>query len=1012
MWFGCRVFRAIAAVAIVAMVNLTVHPLVVAMNMPKPAPTWQTTRASPDRQLMYLIDDVRATLMSPTDSVMRKEFNPKAALEKFDVLTEKIRASMQAEREAAAATNTSDAAALAKLDNLKQQFDARSQIFRSKLQDMVPQGLLFKSAKSDGTDLAKWLDEVSPLKAPEDFSEMPFQLAKADPKNVPRDFEGESRGSNLLLANVPSLPLTGEGQGERTPKNAPLPFVGEGLGERGLELFAKNASFTDSQYLGSKAEAEITADIRARATALGNNALNIYNWVRNNIEWQPTWGGQQTADMTLDVKRGNAMDIATLTIALLRAANIPARYVHGTVDIPPDQLMNMAGDFENIDAAMDFVADSGTPVTEIYSGNNLKNVRIEHVWVEAALPYFPSQGTRPVNANNPNNPIDTWVSIDPSYKQYDYLIGLDANAIIDIDGEQLANNFIGSGAVNEQEGWVQGLNGDIIVAVQEQAQQKLEAHINGMQDPTVGDVIGGRTIRQHTHTFFPSNLPYYRVTRGNAYSELPDSLRVRVFLGLDWDRFSFGYKQSKTMPLYQLNQRSITISFKPATAADENALKALIPENLTDLSQLPSFLPSSIRVIPEIKRDNEVLLTSNALALGEEIDTGYRFITPTQTYLDKRDSIIAGSYLALGIVGSNPSVKTIDNLKANLEQTKQILEAGTSAQKEALTRERLFGDKYVAGIQMYYSQYVTQGAVMGLKFRTMYQAIPMAGTFGYEPSVRTLFGLNRGIEAQGVYMNVRTSQAIKDCLGDNEKAKQLMLLAGMQASALEHSVPEQLYTDPNSAAKPEGFSTVKAIGLAMAQGQKIYTINQQNQATALSALRLDSLAMSEIRDALAAGKEVMTHTDQLTIPGFRGSGFAITDPVTGGGAYKISGGKNGGFLDDLKGLWEELINYVNAELLSNILDKFKKGLGNVFGMLVTAKDAWDALKDCKCEWYKQLVIFDSILISLLVAFGVAAVCVGGSFLCAFALGIAVSFLLDRFFKALWEYAAESSLCKS
>jgi transglutaminase-like putative cysteine protease len=68
--------------------------------------------------------------------------------------------------------------------------------------------------------------------------------------------------------------------------------------------------------------------------------------VRNNVEWQPTWGGQQTADMTLDTKRCNAMDIGTLTIALLRAANVPARYVYGTVDILAEQFKNMAGSFE------------------------------------------------------------------------------------------------------------------------------------------------------------------------------------------------------------------------------------------------------------------------------------------------------------------------------------------------------------------------------------------------------------------------------------------------------------------------------------------------------------------------------------------------------------------------------------------------------------------------------------------------------------------------------------------
>jgi len=274
---------------------------------------------------------------------------------------------------------------------------------------------------------------------------------------------------------------------------------------------------------------------------------------------------------------------------------------------------------------------------------------------------------------------------------------------------------------------------------------------------------------------------------------------------------------------------------------------------------------------------------------------GYSFQTPTQNYLNRRDSIIAGSYLALGIVGSNPSKKTFEKLEANLKQTKQILESGNEAQIVALSREKLFGDMFVVGVQGYYTQHMAQSKVMSLKFRTMHQPIPMAGTFGYEPYQRTLLGLNRGIEKHGVYMNVRTAQAITDRFGDNSKAKQLMLQIGMLGSALEHQVPEQMFSDPDGTIKAEGVSTAKALGIAIRQGQRVYVINQQNQATTLQALRLDSLAMSEIRSALAAGKEITAHTDQLTVSGFRGSGYAITDPVTGEGVYKISGGKNGGF---------------------------------------------------------------------------------------------------------------------
>jgi transglutaminase-like putative cysteine protease len=66
----------------------------------------------------------------------------------------------------------------------------------------------------------------------------------------------------------------------------------------------------------------------------------MYTWVHDNIAFLPTYGSIQGAQMTLEAKQGNAFDTASLLIALLRAANIPARYVHGTVQIPIDKVMN------------------------------------------------------------------------------------------------------------------------------------------------------------------------------------------------------------------------------------------------------------------------------------------------------------------------------------------------------------------------------------------------------------------------------------------------------------------------------------------------------------------------------------------------------------------------------------------------------------------------------------------------------------------------------------------------
>ncbi len=119
-------------------------------------------------------------------------------------------------------------------------------------------------------------------------------------------------------------------------------------------------------------------------------------------------------------------------------------------------------------------------------------------------------------------------------------------------------------------------------------------------------------------------------------------------------------------------------------------------------------------------------------------------------------------------------------------------------------------------------------------------------------------------------------------------------------SALEHVVPEQMFTDPNDPSNAqEAISAVKALSKAQAAGQRIYHITSANQATALPNINHDSLTMGEIQAALAVGKEVITHTDAVSVPGWTGAGYIIFDPVVGDGAYKISGGVNGGILAGL-----------------------------------------------------------------------------------------------------------------
>ena len=55
----------------------------------------------------------------------------------------------------------------------------------------------------------------------------------------------------------------------------------------------------------------------------------------------------------------------------------------------------------------------GIPLLAMIEGGQVARIRMEHLWVEAAIDYHPLRGAI-------NRSADSWVALDPSYKQYDY----------------------------------------------------------------------------------------------------------------------------------------------------------------------------------------------------------------------------------------------------------------------------------------------------------------------------------------------------------------------------------------------------------------------------------------------------------------------------------------------------------------------------------------------------------------------------------------------------------------
>jgi transglutaminase-like putative cysteine protease len=67
--------------------------------------------------------------------------------------------------------------------------------------------------------------------------------------------------------------------------------------------------------LGENDDVVLTPAIRSLSDSLGHNPVQIYNWVRDHVAFTPTWGSIQGADATLQTRRGNAYDTASLLVA-------------------------------------------------------------------------------------------------------------------------------------------------------------------------------------------------------------------------------------------------------------------------------------------------------------------------------------------------------------------------------------------------------------------------------------------------------------------------------------------------------------------------------------------------------------------------------------------------------------------------------------------------------------------------------------------------------------------------
>ncbi|MCG8673749.1 MAG: transglutaminase-like domain-containing protein [Pseudomonadales bacterium] len=638
--------------------------------------------------------------------------------------------------------------------------------------------------------------------------------------------------------------------------------------------------------LAPNIDVQINEDIQNLAAELGHDPVQIYNWVYNNIEYIPSYGSIQGSVHTLHNEKGNAFDTSSLLIALLRASNIPARYVYGTIRIPIEEAQNWVGGVDNPESARVLFSQGGIPSTAISYGGAFEEIEIEHVWVQAYGDFGPNDG-------------EEWVVMDGSYKQYEYTEGIDLYQNIGFDGREFESELLSHAEINDIEGWAyleQAMVNSKIGSIRESIKQFLD---NQMPSATASEVFGSKEIRdKHIERFI--NKSNYKIVIENIQSHtLPNNLRFKFHYNL-YQSSVLGSEGKNIftweIPLPQLVGKELALSFRPATEEDELALLQLLPETTSGLDGIgETFYQdlTNVQLVAELTLDGEVYMDSGIedFPMGAVLHSKKGFFNPAYGEKLKSATVIAGQYKAIGINAQGIAGHVYSGILSKLNWMKSNLE---NNQLDGYNRHQFMGEIMQMGILGYFGFTDIHAQVIAKEMNAVHYRMPSFGTFSSHLQVDySIFGNPINAKPVGVVVDVNSA------LGNNEIKnncwKQWVNLnqrIGLMSSSNEHIIPEIMFSAGDT--DVEAVSTVKLLKIAAEQGQKVYTINEDNIDSVFSQLTIDDAVKNEIRRGIETGLIAVTHENNIDVNGWFGSGYFLINPLTGASSAIVSDGYNGG----------------------------------------------------------------------------------------------------------------------
>lgn len=655
----------------------------------------------------------------------------------------------------------------------------------------------------------------------------------------------------------------------------------------------ENDSESDLEFTN---DVVINDEIRSEFADL-SGVLEIYQYIKNNYMPEFYYGSRKGSVGAFEEKAGNDYDLSSLLIAVLRDREIPAHYVRGEIEITAEQAMDWTA-ADNINAALRMIGALGIPVTGLTKNGDIVAARLEHVWVEAYVPYTDYRG-----AGNQSGE-SLWIPLDVSFKELNHLEGIDLTSLIDYLIDE--SNFLTSDSE------IYGVNvGQISTEVGEQnsafAKYILE---NGYGESTRDEVFGGHEIVYEDLGYLPLTLPYDVVEKMDSFGDIPPELTDSIsfsLIGNSAYELEFTGSKSINKMLYtpDLYGKRVVLAYTPASEADEAIL-----EQYGGIFKTPAYL---LKLKPQLIIDGEVVAEGSTCNAGymQKYTINIHNGSPNKNDSKVENSVVAGGIYCIaldyGTISADELQKSADNMEA-LKET---------VSEDNIYTDMAMGEMLNSVAKAYFAQLDMFNAVVAGQNNVTSTREMSIGIVGFNVNVVYTFNRPAELNEGGIFLDIgHDVHSVVSNGNDNDNEKTYMLQAGIYASAMEHGILEQI-------TGVESVSTIKVLEYAAENDIPIHTIAKENIASEISTLDISEQVKQEISSSVNAGKVVIIPEQEIEINQWTGIGYMVLDPDTFACAYMISGGLAGGSMTAGQVIGE-YVQYVIQGLVTIVLYELAK----------------------------------------------------------------------------------------